>query len=117
MTGRYLTETKSSGRAPVREQEEERVFLTVKAAFIESLAENEMPFQGVLRDGWKEREEKPSKSEGGKENNREEKIGRKLLSLCFSLKDILTGQSPLRGKEWNHFEVSYQQLEGSREQE
>lgn len=44
--------------------------------------------------------------------------GGKLFSLCFPFKDILTGQSPLCGRERrSHFEVSYRQLEGCGESE
>lgn len=53
-------------------------------------------------------------------NNEDEGKGKegKLFSLYFPVKDILTGQSLLSGRERrSHFEVSYRQFEGCGESE
>ena len=93
MTGRYLTETESSGGAPARERERERqrrreeesVFLRAKAAFNESFTgEDEMPFLCAMKDGQKGGEEE--ENEGSKrEKNNEEREGGKggNFSVCI----------------------------------
>lgn len=79
-----------------------------------------MPFLCALKDGQKggrEVEEERTREQERKKTTGKREERRKLFSLCFPFKDILTGQSPLCGREWSHFEVSYRQLEGSREPE
>lgn len=77
-----------------------------------------MPFLCAMKDGQKGRGSRRGVNEGaGEKNSEEERERRKLFSLYFPFKDILTGQSPVCGSEWSHFEVSYRQLETSEEPE
>ena len=62
-----------------------------------------MPFQRAMKDGQEGAREADGKKDRGSKNVKqwggggEKKRGRKLFSLCFPFKDILTGQSPLCG--------------------
>lgn len=95
VTGRYLTETESSGRTPPREGEEES-FSQSKGSIQRKTHWWGWDALSASDEGWTERSE-GSRQGGGHREQKCKTMGRKrkgrklFFSLCFPFKDILTG--------------------------